>query len=226
MTTGLGSGLRRRGVLAALAGSATGVALGQAAPADFPSKPIRVLIPASAATTGDILARILSGPMAKTLGQPVIVEPMPGAGGISATERLVRSVKDGYTLAMASNNHVINPSVYKSIPFDSLRDIQPISVIASTPVVIVAHPSLPATNTQELIALAKAKPGQLNYGSGGNGSVLHLAGVLFTSEAGVDIRHVPYKGFAPMLADVPVASACPAPPRRSSVGASPSCGRS
>ena len=195
-------GPRRRKLLAVLAGSAAGAAFAQVAPPDFPSRPIRVLIPASAGTTGDILARILSVPMAKSLGQPVIVEAMPGAGGITATDRLVRSAKDGYTLAMASNNHVINPSIYKSIPFDSLRDIQPIGVIGSTPVVIVAHPSLPATNTQELIALAKAKPGQLNYGSGGNGSVLHLAGVLFTSEAGVDIQHVPYKGFALMLADV------------------------
>ena len=193
---------RRRKVLTVLAGSAAGAAFAQVAPQDFPSKPIRVLIPASAGTTGDILARILSGPMGRSLGHPVVVEPMPGAGGITATDRLVRSPKDGYTLAMASNNHVINPSVYKSMPFDSIRDISTISIVGSTPVAIVAHPSLPATTTQELIALAKAKPDQLNYGSGGNGSVLHLAGVLFTGEAGVDIRHVPYKGFAPMLTDV------------------------
>lgn len=193
---------RRRKVLTMLAGSAAGAAFAQVAPQDFPSKPIRVLIPASAGTTGDILARILSGPMGRSLGHPVVVEPMPGAGGITATDRLVRSPKDGYTLAMASNNHVINPSVYKSMPFDSIRDISTISIVGSTPVAIVAHPSLPATTTQELIALAKAKPDQLNYGSGGNGSVLHLAGVLFTSQAGVDIRHVPYKGFAPMLTDV------------------------
>lgn len=172
------------------------------APPDFPSKPIRVLIPASAGATGDILSRILAGPMGKALGQTIVVEPMPGAGGITATERLVRSARDGHTIAMTSNNHVINPGVYKSMPFDSIRDIAPISVVGSTPVAIVAHPSLGARTAQELIALARARPGQLNYGSGGNGSVLHLAGVLFTSEAGVDIRHVPYKGFAPMLTDV------------------------
>ena len=202
MTRRFPPGASRRSVLVALAGSAAGAAFAQVAPPDFPSKPIRVLIPASAGTTGDILARILSGPMGKSLGQAVVVEAMPGAGGITATDRLVRSPKDGYTIAMASNNHVINPSVYKSVPFDSIKDISTISVIGSTPVAIVAHPSLPANTTQELIALAKAKPGQLNYGSGGNGSVLHLAGVLFTSEAGVDIKHVPYKGFAPMLTDV------------------------
>ena len=202
MTDGSRTDARRRKVLTVLAGSAAGAGFAQVAPQDFPSKPIRVLIPASAGTTGDILARILSGPMGRSLGHPVVVEAMPGAGGITATDRLVRSPTDGYTLAMASNNHVINPSVYKSMPFDSIRDISTISIVGSTPVAIVAHPSPPATTTQELIALAKAKPGQLNYGSGGNGSVLHLAGVLFTSEAGVDIRHVPYKGFAPMLTDV------------------------
>ena len=107
---------------------------------------------------------------------------------LSKTARRRRALpKDGYTLAMASNNHVINPSVYKSMPFDSIKDITTISVIGSTPVAILAHPSLAARNAQELIALAKAKPGELNYGSGGNGSVVHLAGVLFVSEAGVTI---------------------------------------
>lgn len=168
----------------------------------WPTKPIRILIPASSGTTGDILSRLLAGPMEKALGQPFVVEAMPGAGGVTATDRLVRSPKDGYTVAMASSNHVINPSIYKSIPFDSIKDITPITVVASTPMLMAAHPSLPAANARELIALAKAKPGQLTYGSGGNGSVLHLAGVLFVTEGGVDIKHVPYKGYAPMVADL------------------------
>ena len=118
------------------------------------------------------------------------------------TDKMVRAAKDGYTLALISNNHAINPNIYKSIPFDSIKDIAPISVVGSTPVVLVSHPSLPVKNVQELIALAKARPGALNYGSAGNGTVLHLAGVLFVSEADIDVKHVPYKGLAQMTGDL------------------------
>lgn len=194
--------LTRRAVLqraVAAAGAGTlGTAFGQA----WPSRPIRVLIPASVGTTSDIVARILAAPMEKALGQPLVIEAAPGAGGVTATDRMVRSAKDGYTLALASNNHVIFPSIYKNIPFDSLKDISPISVVGKVPLIILAHPSVPARNTQELIALAKSRPGELNYGSPGNGTAPHLAGVMFVSEGGVDIKHVPYKGFAPMLTDL------------------------
>ena len=131
-----------------------------------------------------------------------MIENVPGSGGVTATDRLVRAPKDGYTLGVISNNHAINPNIYKSIPFDSLRDITPISVLGNTPVVLVTHPAVPAKNVQELVALAKAKPGVLNYGSAGNGTVLHLAGVLFVSEAEIDVKHVPYKGLAQMTADL------------------------
>lgn len=146
--------------------------------------------------------RILGSALEKALGQAVVVENVPGTGGIAGTEKVVRAAKDGYTLGLISNNHAINPHIYRSVPFDSERDIAPISMIGSTPVVLVTHPEVPAKNARELIALAKTKPGALNYGSAGNGTVLHLAGVLFTSEAGVDIRHVPYKGLAQMTADL------------------------
>lgn len=196
----------RRSCLSFVACAALGLGIAAAAPHSaaqpFPSRPIQILIAASSGTTSDILARILSAPMEKFLGQPVVVEAVPGAGGITATDRLVRAPKDGHTLVMASNNHVINPAIYKKMPFDSIADIAPISVVGSTPAIILMHPSVPAKNARELIALAKAKPGELNYGSGGNGSALHLAGVMFVSEASVDIKHVPYKGFAPMLTDL------------------------
>jgi len=168
----------------------------------YPSKPIRLILPLSTGSTGDVVARILSGPMSKALGQQLVVENLPGAGGVTGTQQLVRAPKDGYTVALITSNHVINPSIYKSIPYDSLKDITPITVIGNSPLVLVVHPGVAAKNTQELIALAKAKPGALNYGSAGNGSVLHLAGVLFATEAGIDIRHVPYKGSGPLVGDL------------------------
>lgn len=198
------SGPQRRAVLHGAAAAGVGLLAGwrTAHAQAYPTRPIRVLIPASAGTTGDIVVRILATAMEKALGQPLVIEAMPGAGGVTATDRMVRSPKDGYTIALASNNHVINPSIYKSIPFDSIRDIAPITVVGKTPMIILAHPSVPARTTQELLALAKARPGQLNYGSAGNGTAPHLAGVLFVTEGGVDIKHVPYKGFAPMITDL------------------------
>jgi tripartite-type tricarboxylate transporter receptor subunit TctC len=168
----------------------------------YPDRPVRMLVPLSAGSTVDVVARVMSVPLAKALGQPVVVENVPGAGGVTGTQQLVRAPKDGLTIGMTSSNHVINPSIYKSVPFDSIKDITPISVIGTVPLVLVTHPSIPAKNPQELIALAKAKPGTLNYGSAGNGSALHLAGVLFTTEAGVDVKHVPYKGTGPLANDL------------------------
>jgi tripartite-type tricarboxylate transporter receptor subunit TctC len=168
----------------------------------YPSKPIRLILPLSTGSTGDVVARILAGPMSTALGQNLVVENLPGAGGVTGTQQLVRAPKDGYTIALITSNHVINPGIYKSLPYDSLKDITPITVIGNSPLVLVVNPNVAAKNTQELIALAKARPGTLNYGSSGNGSVLHLAGVLFATEAGIDIRHVPYKGSGPLVGDL------------------------
>lgn len=168
----------------------------------YPSKPIQVIIPASVGTLSDTVARLMSLHMGTAMGQPMIAENLPAVSGVLGTEKLVRAPKDGYTLALASNNHVINPSVYKTVPFDSIKDIAPISIIGSTPLVLVVHPSIAARNTRELIALAKAKPGTLNYASAGSGSVLQLAGVLLNSEGGVDIKHIPYSTFGQMLTDI------------------------
>ena len=181
------------------------VALAAAAPAPaqgYPTQPIHVIVTSSAGSTGDTLIRALGGPLAKALGQSLVIENAPGSGGVTATEHVVRAPKDGYTLGLISNNHAINPNIYKTINFDSLKDITPISVLGTTPVVLVVNPAVPAKNVQELIALAKARPGALNYGSAGNGTVLHLAGVLFVSEAGIDVHHVPYKGLSQMIGDL------------------------
>lgn len=165
-------------------------------------KPIRIIVPLAAGSTVDAVARALTPGFSKATGHPVIVENIVGAGGIPGTAQLVKAPKDGMTLGMISSNHVINPGIYKSVPYDTLKDITPIVVIATVPLVLVVHPSVPARNVKELIDLAKAKPGTLNYGSAGNGSTLHLAGELLRSEADIDMKHVPYRGTGPLVTDL------------------------
>jgi tripartite-type tricarboxylate transporter receptor subunit TctC len=170
--------------------------------ADYPSRPVTVLVPLAPASTVDIIARKVGEGLSQTMGQQFVVENRPGAGGVIGTAELARAEPDGYTVGFISSNHVINPSIMKSVPFDTLGDITPISVIGSVPLVLVANPSHPADSVEELIEMAKANPGGLDYGSAGNGTAIHLAGVLFTSEAGVDMRHVPYKGTGPLTNDL------------------------
>ena len=146
------------------------------------------------------MARLIALHMSKSVGQQIVVENLSGAG-IAGTQQVVRGPKDGYTILLLSNKHVINPSVYKDMPFDALKDIQPIVVLGSTPLILVTNPNVTAKDLKELLALARAKPGSLTYGSTGNGSVLHLAGVLLTSEGKVDIKHVPYKATGQMVTD-------------------------
>jgi tripartite-type tricarboxylate transporter receptor subunit TctC len=166
-------------------------------------RPIKMIVPNAAGSSVDSLARSIGIPLSKALGQPVIIENLPGAGGITGTTQLLRAPKDGSVLAMVSNNHVVNPSIYKSLPYDTLKDFTPISVIGGSPFVIVVHPSVPAKDVREFIALAKSKPGQLNYGSSGNGTILHLAAEAFKSDAGgLDIKHIPYKGTGQLTTDL------------------------
>nr|WP_307867007.1 tripartite tricarboxylate transporter substrate-binding protein [Variovorax sp. E3] len=131
-----------------------------------------------------------------------MVENFVGAGGIPGTSQVVKAPKDGLTLGMISSNHVINPGIYKTIPYDSLKDITPIAVLATVPLVLVVNPKLPVKDVKELLAYAKANPGKLNYGSAGNGSTLHLAGELLISETGIDMKHVPYRGTGPLITDL------------------------
>ena len=163
---------------------------------------VRMILPVSAGSGVDTIARAVSPSLAKALGQQVVIENLPGAGGITGTLAIVKASPDGRSIGMVSNNHVINPSVYSKMPFDSIADITPISVIGTTPFVLVVNPKVPAKDVKELVALLKAKPGAYNYASAGNGTVIHLAGEMFASQAGVDVRHVPYKGTGPMVQDL------------------------
>lgn len=165
-------------------------------------KSIRLVVPLTTGSTVDTLARVISTPMAKVFGRPVVVENLPGAGGMTGTLQVVKAPKDGATLALISSNHVINPSIYKNVPFDHINDITPIAVIGSVPLVLVAHPSVPARTVPELIALMKANPGKVTFGSAGNGSTLHLAAELLASESGTAILHIPYKGTGPLATDL------------------------
>lgn len=165
-------------------------------------KPLRVILPLSAGSGADGAMRAISNSLAKALGQPVVIENLPGAGGVTGTAQIVRAPKDGSVIGVVSNNHVVNPSVYRNIPFDSLADITPITILGATPFVLVAHPGVPAKNVQELIAYAKARPGTLNYGSSGNGTILHLGAAMFVDQAQLAIQHIPYKGMGPLMNDV------------------------
>jgi tripartite-type tricarboxylate transporter receptor subunit TctC len=169
----------------------------------YPSKPIRFVVPYPAGGPVDIVARLLAQKVAESGGQPVIVDNTPGAGGNIGADLVAKAPADGYTILMgAVATHAINPALYPGIPFDAERDFIPIVQVASTPNVLVVHPSIPAANVREFIAYAKAHPGKLNFGSGSTGSAGHLAGELFKSMAGVDMVHVPYKGAAPAMQDL------------------------
>jgi tripartite-type tricarboxylate transporter receptor subunit TctC len=151
----------------------------------------------------DTIMRAATPSLTKALGgQAVVIENLPGAGGLTGTSVVVRAAADGQTLGVVSNNHVVNPSVFKKMPFDAINDITPISVIGATPFVLVVNPKVPAKNAKELQALLKAKPDAYNYASSGNGTIIHLAGAMFVDAAGVDVRHIPYKGVGPMVADI------------------------
>jgi tripartite-type tricarboxylate transporter receptor subunit TctC len=169
----------------------------------YPSRPIKLIVPLAAAGTGDTLARTVGEEMARELGQPVIIENRPGAGGLVGTEFVAAAPADGYTLLAVSPSHVINPALYvNKKTYDALKSFEPVTVMANTHQVIVAHPSVAARDLKELIAYAKKNPGTLNYGSAGTGSATHLNMELFKSMAGVDIVHVPYKGSTQARNDV------------------------
>ncbi len=168
------------------------------------SGPMRVILPIGAGSGVDTIMRAAQNDLSKALGgQPVVIENLPGAGGITGTSAIVKAAPDGNTIGVISNNHAVNPSVFKKIPYDSLKDITPISVVGSTPFVLVVNPAkVPAKNAKELQAFLKAKPGAYNYASSGNGTIIHLAGEMFIDAADVDVKHIPYKGTGPMIADL------------------------
>ncbi|MGA2568717.1 MAG: tripartite tricarboxylate transporter substrate binding protein [Pseudolabrys sp.] len=169
---------------------------------DYPSRPIKLLVGASPGGTTDTMARAIAQPLSKSLGQPVLVENRPGAGGNLAAAAVAKSAPDGYTLLVSFTSHTINATLYPNLPFDPVTDFTPISKIANVPSLLVGNPKLPAQNLNELIALAKAKPDTLSIAIGGIGSSLHLAGEQLKMMTGVRILDVPYKGTAPALTDV------------------------
>ena len=168
----------------------------------YPNKTVTVVAAYPPGGTVDLLARVLGQKLSEDWKQPVIVENRPGASGIIGSQVVQRASPDGYTLMVIPITHVTNASLYSKLPFDPIGDFTPISLIASSPILIVANPSMPFNNVSEMVAYAKANPGKLNCGSGGNGTSQHLACELFKSMANVDIRHIPYKGNAAAMTDV------------------------
>jgi tripartite-type tricarboxylate transporter receptor subunit TctC len=190
----------RRAFLAALLIGAALAAVPAAA--QIGDKAVRFVLPNATGSGVDTITRTAQPALAKALGSPVVVENQPGAGGIVGIQTLTRAAPDGTTLSVVSNNIVIFPSVYKSLPFELPADITPIAIVGFTPIVLVVNPRVAANNAKEFIALLKSQPGQLNYASGGSGTILHLASEMFLDEAGAKATHVPYKGVGPMLTDL------------------------
>jgi tripartite-type tricarboxylate transporter receptor subunit TctC len=177
----------------------TGGAFGQGG---YPVKPPRLVVPFASGGGADILARLVAQTLAEPLGQNVIIDNRPGAAGILGTELVVKAPADGYTLLMGAPGLAINPSLYVRLPYDALRDLAPVSLVGAVPNLVVVHPSVPARTIRELVALARANPGRLNYASPGRGTSLHFAVELFRSRTGIDLVHVAYKGGAPALIDL------------------------
>ena len=167
----------------------------------YPAKPIRIISPYAPGGTTDILARLVGSKLAESWGQPIIVEPRPGGNTVIGSEVVTKSAPDGYTMLSILVSHVIVPNLVAT-PYDAIRDFAALGTIASSNLVLVVHPSVPAKSVNELIALAKVKPGQLNYGSGGSGTVTHLAGEFFNMQAGIRTQHIPYKGSTQVMIDL------------------------
>ncbi len=168
----------------------------------WPSRPVHVVVPYPAGGPNDIIVRLVGKRLGEALGQPVVVENRPGAGGNIGTDSVAKSAADGYTLvSVGPGALIINPLIGK-VPYDTMRDFAPVTIMAVAPNALVAHPSFPAKSVKELIALAKRSPGTINYASGGSGSTPHLAAALFAAMAGVEMTHVPYKGTGPATADL------------------------
>ena len=187
-----------RSILIAACIAVAVTATGAFAQGAYPEHPVRIIVPFPAGGPADALARLVGDKLAQSLGQPFLIENKAGAGGNIGMEQGARAAPDGYTLILAPvGNLTVAPALYTKLPYDPAKDFAPITVLATVPNVLIVHPSVPAKSVAELVALAKAKPGSLNYASPGNGSIGHLAGELFKRMAGIDIVHVPFNGVAP-----------------------------
>jgi tripartite-type tricarboxylate transporter receptor subunit TctC len=169
---------------------------------NYPTRPVRIMIAFPVGGLQDIVSRVVGEKLTGLLGQQFIIEARPGAGGTIATAAVAKAEPDGYTIMMINDNHALNPSVFKNVPYDSVKDFAPIGFVGSTPLVLTAHPSVPAKDVGSLVALAKEKPGTITYGSVGLGSASHLAGEMLSSVANIKLQHIPYRGGAPALIDL------------------------
>jgi len=188
------------GVLLAAAGF--WLLAGDAVSQSYPARPVRLIVPFSPGGAADVPVRVLSQRMSEALGQQIIVDNRPGAGSTIGADAAAKSAPDGYTLFLISNTHFVSAGLYKKLPYDSLNDFAPVTQITSAPNVLVVHPSLPAKSIRELVALAKSRPGQIDYASSGNGSTQHLTGALFCKMASIEMTHIPYRGSGPVTADL------------------------
>jgi tripartite-type tricarboxylate transporter receptor subunit TctC len=179
-----------------------GLLCGTANADDFPNRTIKLIVPFAAGGSSDAVSRVIAQRMAASLGQSVVVENRAGAGGNIGADFVAKSKPDGYTLLFAAGSFAINVALYSKLPFDPVKDFEPVALICTVTGILVAHPSVPASSVQELIAIARAQPGRVNYASAGSGTVGHLAGELFKMTTKVDMTHVPYKGSNPALADL------------------------
>lgn len=186
-------------VLMGMCGAGTAVA---APDAKLPSKPVRLVVPFTAGALTDIIARMYAEKLSPRIGQPVLVENRPGAGGVVASQMVLKGVADGSTMLFVSSSHAVNPSLQSKLPYDTKRDFSGVALLAASPSVIVVNASHPAKTLQEFIAMAKKKPGEMNFGSAGIGAATHLAGEYFHQEAGIKLVHVPYKGVQEAVAEV------------------------
>lgn len=196
------SPLRRKVCVALLAGILPCVAQISVAADAWPSKPITLVVPFAPGGTTDIVGRAIGQKLSEALHQPVIVDNRPGAGGTIGATAVVRAAADGYTFLLATVAHTMAPGIYKTLPYDFSKELEPVGMVALTPNVLIINPSVPAKSVAELVAYIKANPGKVNYGSAGTGSTEHLSGELFRSMTGVEMTHVPYKGGAPMMVDL------------------------
>ena len=179
------------------------IAVGHVTAADtYPSKTIRLVVPFAPGGGSDIVARLLSAKMTEALGQTVVVDNRAGASANLGAALVAKAAPDGYTLLLGNANYTINPSLFKTLPFDPVKEFAPVALIANVTNVLAIHPSIPAKSVKELIAFAKAHPGQLNFASPGNGTSSHLAGELFRQVAKIDVVHIPYKGATPAITDL------------------------
>ena len=185
-----------------MAGLLLGLAGSVAAQQDYPNKPIRLIVPFPPGGSTDPIARLIGQKLAESWGQQIIVDNRPGGNTIIGTEALAKSAPDGYTMLSATSTFVISPHLVPSLPYDSFKDFAPVATLTLTEMVLVLNASVPANNLQELIALAKSKPGQLNCASSGTGSANHLASEFLNIQAGIKTQHIPYKGGGPVLADL------------------------